>query len=116
MPAVVMLMAPRLGVGGSCVASIQNLGDVHELDRQADPLGAAPLMHQAGAVVRHDVFCPGPGRGRSPCHSRARRQGRFRSKGLVPGGRKKPSCAFEGAPADRLAGSLLPARLRPQSF
>jgi len=34
---------------------------VDELDRHADALGAAPLVHQAGAVGGHDVFRPGPG-------------------------------------------------------
>ena len=31
-----------------------------ELDRQADALGATPLMHQAGAVGGYDVFGAGP--------------------------------------------------------
>src|SRR5215469_18282718 len=35
--------------------------DVNELDRHADALGAALLMHHARAVGRHDVFGAGAG-------------------------------------------------------
>jgi len=43
----------------SCAGSVQDLGDMNELHGNADALGAAPLMHQARAVGRDDVFGAG---------------------------------------------------------
>ena len=43
----------------SCAGSVQDLGDMDELDRHADALGAALLVHQARGVGRDDVFGAG---------------------------------------------------------
>src|SRR6202023_3225402 len=43
----------------SCAGSVQDLGDVDELHRNADALGAALLMHQARAVGRYNVLGAG---------------------------------------------------------